>query len=232
MIYPIQKQKVGLGLIALIALAALVLMPSTASAAKKSKKRCVVPAAATAGGTAATASSVKRASSGGFTVASLTTTGDESAEESDQPAASTPINECGPAGKARLLPNGKAIAPPDAPPRVKRAIAWANKIRSKPYVWGGGHARFFDRGYDCSGAVSFALRGGRFIKSPMASTGYMRWRAPGKGRWITTYAHGGHAYVVIAGLRFDTSMTGGNGPRWSTKMRSSRGFVARHPAGF
>lgn len=111
-------------------------------------------------------------------------------------------------------------------------IAWANKIRTKPYIYGGGHRRFFDRGYDCSGAVSFGLRGGRFVKRPMPSSGYFRWGQAGEGRWITVYTHSGHAYMVVAGLRFDTSMTGGNGPRWSDEMRSSRGFKARHPAGF
>ncbi len=139
---------------------------------------------------------------------------------------------CAPVKKAKLV-NGKAIAPASAPARVKRAINWANRIRNKPYIYGGGHRSFFDKGYDCSGAVSFALRGGRFVSSPMPSTGYMRWKKPGRGKWITVYSNPSHAYIVIAGLRFDTSMTDGNGPGWSTSMRSTSGkFSARHPAGY
>jgi hypothetical protein len=139
---------------------------------------------------------------------------------------------CKPVKKARLV-NGKAIAPASAPERVKAVIDWANRIRNKPYRYGGGHGSFFDTGYDCSGTVSFALRGGRFVSSPMPSTGYMSWGSPGKGNWITVYSNHDHAYMVVAGLRFDTSMTPGNGPGWSTSMRSTSGsFIARHPAGF
>ncbi len=134
--------------------------------------------------------------------------------------------------KARLV-NGKAIAPASAPARVKRVIAWANRIRNKPYLWGGGHASFKSSGYDCSGAVSYALRGGRFIKSPMASGGYMNWKQRGQGKWITVYSNPGHMYMVVAGLRFDTSMTPGDGPGWSKSMRSTPGsFSARHPGRF
>lgn len=134
------------------------------------------------------------------------------------------------AGKARLI-RGRAVAPLDAPPQVREVIAAANRIRKKPYVWGGGHGRWWDRGYDCSGAVSYALRGGDLIDSPLPSGPLMRWGSPGRGKWITVYAHGGHTYAVIAGLRWDTSGTGGNGPRWSTKIRKPRGYVARHPEG-
>jgi cell wall-associated NlpC family hydrolase len=137
----------------------------------------------------------------------------------------------GTVSKARLV-GGRALAPLDAPAAVRNVIAAANRIRTKPYVWGGGHGRWWDRGYDCSGAVSYALRGGSLLSSPLTSGSLMRWGGAGAGRWITVYAHGGHTYAVIAGLRWDTSMTGGNGPRWSTEMRSSRGFVARHPVGY
>lgn len=147
---------------------------------------------------------------------------------SSEPTEST---ETGPTGMATLV-NGRAIAPIDAPPAVKKVIAAANKIRTKPYVWGGGHGRWWDRGYDCSGAVSFALRGGKLIDSPMPSGPMMRWGDRGLGRWITIFANSGHVYAVIAGLRWDTSGTGGNGPRWHEDMRSRAGFAARHPSGF
>ncbi|MEX0620863.1 MAG: hypothetical protein WD181_04710 [Solirubrobacterales bacterium] len=161
--------------------------------------------------------------------------------EADRAEACTPVSsgglnlseqECRPFARARLV-NGKAIAPASAPLRVKKAIDWANRIRNKPYIYGGGHGSFNSSGYDCSGAVSYALRGGRFVSSPMASTGYMNWRKRGRGKWITVYSNPGHVYIVIAGLRFDTAMTSGDGPGWSRSLRSIPGsFSVRHPSPF
>jgi hypothetical protein len=140
------------------------------------------------------------------------------------------------------LVNGRVIAPASAPTRVKRVIAAANRLVKKPYIYGGGHQPFvrgkLDTGYDCSGAVSYALYGGRFLRSPLPSGSMMKWGDPGPGQWITVYAHGGHAYVVIAGLRFDTSLRDRDapgprtGPRWSRTLRESGAFVARHPRGY
>jgi hypothetical protein len=110
-------------------------------------------------------------------------------------------------------------------------IAAANRITGKPYRYGGGHARFRSSGYDCSGAVSFAMHGGGLLSHPLASTGFLRWGRRGHGAWITVYANAGHAYAVIAGLRFDTSGRGESGPRWRPRHRSARHFAARHPAG-
>ena len=167
----------------------------------------------------------------GILTAGLATAGEAAAEcaGSSSGGISTSSESCAPVKKARLV-NGKAIAPSSAPARVKRVIKYANKIRKKPYVYGGGHGSFTSRGYDCSGAVSYALRGGRFLSSPMASTGFMNWKKPGKGRWITVYSNPSHAYIVVAGLRFDTANTGSNGPRWSESLQSTSGsFRARHP---
>jgi len=135
-----------------------------------------------------------------------------------------------PVGRAKLLSNGLAVAPSDAPPEVKAVIEAGNEIATKPYVYGGGHGKWIDRGYDCSGSVSYALYRAGLLKNSMPSGGFMNWEEPGKGKWITTYAHGGHMYMVVAGLRFDTS--GANPSRWQTDMRSSSGFTVRHPAGF
>ncbi len=140
----------------------------------------------------------------------------------------------GPPGKATLV-NGRAIAPANAPAAVKKVIAAANQIRTKPYIYGGGHARWWDRGYDCSGAVSFALHGGGFLSGPLPSGPMEGWGSPGRGRWITVYANGGHAYAVIAGLRWDTAgNTHGTGPRWHKSLSAAAGgpFTARHPAGY
>lgn len=139
-----------------------------------------------------------------------------------------------PAGKA-ILVHGRAIPPADAPPVVRRVIAAANEIRTKPYIWGGGHGRWWDSGYDCSGAVSFALHGGELLSSPLPSGPMEAWGKPGRGRWITVYANGGHAYAVIAGLRWDTAgVTHGTGPRWhkSLSAAASGPFIARHPVGY
>jgi hypothetical protein len=114
---------------------------------------------------------------------------------------------------------------------VVRAIRAGNKLQDKPYRYGGGHRSFRDTAYDCSGTVSFALHGGGLLRSPLASGDLMRWGRAHRGRWITVYSNPGHAYAVIAGLRLDTSGTGGSGPRWQTLQRDSAGFVARHPAG-
>jgi hypothetical protein len=146
-------------------------------------------------------------------------------------AAETDI--CTPTAKARLLKNGELIPPKSAPARVKAVIAAANKIRTKPYIWGGGHARWWDRGYDCSGSVSYALHGGEFLESPLPSGPLESWGLAGEGRWITVYANAGHAYAVIAGVRWDTSGdASGTGPRWHEELRDNVGYVARHPAGF
>ncbi|MEZ5076250.1 MAG: hypothetical protein R2725_02285 [Solirubrobacterales bacterium] len=142
----------------------------------------------------------------------------------------TTEGEEGPVTMAKLV-RGRAIAPRNAPPAVKRVVAFANRIRNRPYRWGGGHGRWWDRGYDCSGAVSYALHGGKLIDSPLPSGALMQWGKRGLGRWITVFANGGHTYAVIAGLRWDTSDTGGKGPRWHDDMRSRKGFVARHPEG-
>jgi hypothetical protein len=143
------------------------------------------------------------------------------------------VDICTPTAKARLLPNGMLIPPKSAPPRVKAVIKAADRIRTKPYIWGGGHGRWWDRGYDCSGSVSYALHGGKFLESPLPSGPMEHWGLEGEGRWITVYANAGHAYAVIAGYRWDTSGNSeGTGPRWHEDLRDNVGFVARHPAGF
>jgi hypothetical protein len=143
------------------------------------------------------------------------------------------VDICTPTPKARLLPNGMLIPPKAAPARVKAVISAANRIRTKPYIWGGGHGRWWDRGYDCSGSVSYALHGGEFLESPLPSGPMENWGLEGEGRWITVYANAGHAYAVIAGYRWDTAGDSeGTGPRWHEELLDNAGFVPRHPAGF
>jgi Putative peptidoglycan binding domain len=135
-----------------------------------------------------------------------------------------------PPGRARLNPDGTASAPSNAPPAVRALIAAGNQIAFKPYVWGGGHGHWTDRGYDCSGSVSFALHGGGLLSVSRDSTGFESYGSAGKGRWVTIYANGGHAYMTVAGLRFDTSgRSGASGSRWQAAHRSGAGYVVRHP---
>jgi len=140
-----------------------------------------------------------------------------------------PNQPAGEPGVATLV-NGVAHAPAGAPKAVVRAIKAGNRIQNKPYLYGGGHKAFEDTAYDCSGAVSYALHGARVLRSPLDSGSMMKWAIAGTGKWITVYANPGHAYMIIAGLRLDTSGTGGRGPRWLTEQRDPAGFVARHPA--
>lgn len=160
-----------------------------------------------------------------------------------------PENIIVPGSKAQLLPDGTAAAPAEAPPEVQQAIFAANRLQGKPYRYGGGHAKIEDRGYDCSGTVSYALIAAGLLEAPLPSGPMMKWGEAGEGEWITVYAHGGHAYAVIAGLRLDTSIGSSprgsdrklaqrhkksmeRGPRWRPWERSSRGFKKRHPVGF
>jgi hypothetical protein len=157
-----------------------------------------------------------------------------------------PAHIVAPGVAATLLPDGTAAAPADAPVQVQNAIFAANRIQTRPYVYGGGHRRFESAGYDCSGTVSYALHGGGLLTSPLDSGSFMRWGLKGKGLWISIFTNPGHAYVILAGLRLDTSAAGmattttrryarsayESGPRWRPTVRSSRGFHARHPLGF
>ena len=138
----------------------------------------------------------------------------------------------GAASRARILPDGLAQAPADAPAAVKAAIAAGNQLIGQPYVYGGGHLSFISNGYDCSGAVSYALHGGNLLASPLDSSQLELWGETGAGAWITVYSNPTHAYVDIAGIRFDTSRAGDpgglTGPRWRPELASNKGFLARH----
>ena len=160
-------------------------------------------------------------------------------------ATPSPADIVVPGSEAQLLPDGSAAAPADAPPQVQAAIFAANKIQAKPYIYGGGHRKFEDKGYDCSGTVSYALNGGGLLDSPLDSGSFMKWGEKGPGTWITIYTNPGHAYAVIAGLRLDTSAAAvtradraqfkkalESGPRWRPTDRSNKGFRVRHPLGF
>jgi cell wall-associated NlpC family hydrolase len=150
---------------------------------------------------------------------------------------STPSHPVVSGSTARIV-HGVAYAPSLAPIQVQRAIWAGNQIRHKPYLYGGGHASFASAGYDCSGSVSYVLHAAGLLKTPFDSSDFMSWGQRGLGQWITVYTNPGHAFVQIAGIRFDTSSEGdahpapGTGPHWRPLLRNTSGFSTRHPAAF
>jgi cell wall-associated NlpC family hydrolase len=133
---------------------------------------------------------------------------------------------------ATALDNGVALPPLEAPTEVLKIIEAGNAIARTPYKWGGGHGRFLDTGYDCSGSVSFALYAAGLIEGPRDSGGLMSWGKAGPGKWVTIFSSPGHVYMEVAGIRFDTSGAQATGSRWQNDLRGRRpGFVARHPPG-
>jgi cell wall-associated NlpC family hydrolase len=155
--------------------------------------------------------------------------------ETEIPGTEAGETEVGTTGARARLVGTRAVAPAGAPAAVRSVISAANRIRTLPYVWGGGHGRWQDSGYDCSGAVSYALHGGKLLTSPLTSGSFATFGEAGPGRWITIYANASHAYMVVAGLRFDTAGdTSGTGPRWHPTVAAAAGgrFVVRHPVGY
>lgn len=144
---------------------------------------------------------------------------------SQQPA------KLGPGERATIGSDGLAVAPAAAPPQVQQMIAAGNVIAKKPYIYGGGHGKWDDKGYDCSGSVSYALHGAGLLDKPMASGEFTDWGDAGPGQWVTLYANSGHIYMIVAGLRFDTSGRTTNGTRWQADDRSGDAYTVRHPPG-
>ena len=151
------------------------------------------------------------------------------------PTTTAPV---GPPGKAKLRKDGTAVAPADAPANIQAAIAAGNAIHTYPYHWGGGHRSFTVPGDDCSGAVSYVLHAAGMLSSPMPSGPLAAsWGIPGRGRWVTVFANASHAYMMVAGLRFDTSAVGerlnqGSGPRWRATKRKAAGYTAKYFPGY
>jgi cell wall-associated NlpC family hydrolase len=133
--------------------------------------------------------------------------------------------------RASALPNGVAVPPLEAPEAVKQIIEAGNIIARSPYVWGGGHGKWIDTGYDCSGSVSFALAAAGLLAGPLDSGRLSHWGAAGQGRWVTIYANAGHVFMEVAGIRFDTSGQRVTGSRWQNDARPTTGFAVRHPPG-
>lgn len=209
-------------------------LPTAPRAARPHPHPAPVPAAASAPASAAPA---KSSSGSPIAPASAGTNGSFAPPPPGRRKAITPRTmarlEHLAASQSAVLLNGIALAPPSAPEAIKAAITGANAIVGRPYVWGGGHSSWYSRGYDCSGAVSYALGAGGLLRAPLNSGQLESWGAPGPGRWVTVYANAGHVYAVIAGLRWDTvGDARGTGPRWHAALPYPQGFVARHPPGY
>ena len=173
---------------------------------------------------------LRRRAAGEETTSTDTSSTDTSGEGGAGYDESAPVTEA-PGEDGYVGDDGLAVAPASAPQEVKDIIAAGNKIARKPYKYGGGHGRWRDSGYDCSGSVSYALHAAGLLDAPLASGGFMTWEKRGRGEWVTIRANAGHAYMIVAGLRFDTSARKLTGSRWSEQMRSARGYAGRHPEG-
>ena len=223
-----------ISLLTLVAAALLAIPPASVLAANGGATAGGAPAAeggSAGGATAGTVATPPRAGSRGTPprgrkgVGGATSAHRRRARAHRAPAAALP----GPPAVATLLADGTAVPPAGAPAEVAATIAAGNRIASLPYRWGGGHRTWEDTGYDCSGSVGYALHGGGLLDATADSTGLMSYGQRGAGTWITLYANRSHVYMVVAGLRFDTS--GASPSRWQAASRSDAGFAIRHPSG-
>jgi cell wall-associated NlpC family hydrolase len=155
----------------------------------------------------------------------------------DPPPVAPPAPSLDPGGDAAMVKadvvdeEGVALPPIEAPEAVRAIIEAGNQIARTPYLWGGGHGKWVDKGYDCSGSVSFALAAAGLLDGPLNSGALMSWGEPGPGKWVTIWTNPGHVFLEVAGIRFDTTARKETGSRWQKKMRSRAGYVARHPKG-
>jgi hypothetical protein len=220
----------ALGTSIVAALLACLAVAIPASAAKTTAGAAQAPPAADSGGTAPTTAPGTTPAPGTTTTPTTPGTTGGGATFGVDPSQTPDMPDA-------TVIAGKAYPPVDAPVEIKEAIWAANEIVGKPYKYGGGHAKVQDTGYDCSGTVSYALLGGGLLKgTPLDSSSFMSWGDAGPGTWVTVYTNPGHAFVVIAGLRLDTSAagdpSGNSGPQWRPVLRNTKGFKARHPVGF
>jgi cell wall-associated NlpC family hydrolase len=133
--------------------------------------------------------------------------------------------------QATALSNGIAVPPLEAPDSIRRMIEAGNSIARTPYIWGGGHGKWIDKGYDCSGSVSFVLAAAGYLQGPLDSGHLAQWGDAGPGKWVTIYANATHVFMEVAGIRFDTSGQRVTGSRWQNDGRPTAGFAVRHPPG-
>jgi cell wall-associated NlpC family hydrolase len=222
-------------LLALLILAATAAITSAAPTPHELDGGALYPAPVE-GATATTSPTATTGQSGTTGATAQTLATPATAATSGPTPLSPALTQTVPGTTAEILPDGYAAAPAGAPPAVQQAIWAANQLIGLPYIYGGGHASFEAAGYDCSGAVSYALHGGGLLDAPLDSTQLETWGLAGDGAWVTVYANAAHAFIEIAGIRLDTSTAGDPGglpgPRWRPLLADTTGYVARSAAGF
>jgi Transglycosylase SLT domain len=143
-----------------------------------------------------------------------------------------------------------ALVPAQAPPAVQAMVIAGNELQGLPYGPDGHPDPRGAINEDCSSTVNYVLyrSGVRPIveivhDNPLAQD-YVGWGDPGPGKWVTIYATTAptdHVFIVIAGLRLDTSHNGTDvgpnrgedGPRWRIldHVPTWAHWSVRHPPG-
>jgi hypothetical protein len=143
-----------------------------------------------------------------------------------------------------------ALLPAGAPSVVQAMVVAGNELQQLPYGPGGHPDPRGALEEDCSSTVSYVLYRsgvrpiGEVVADNPLARDYISWGAPGPGRWVTIYATSRpseHVFIVIAGLRLDTSHNGTDmgpnraedGPRWRLleHIPTWAAWSVRHPPG-
>jgi hypothetical protein len=168
-----------------------------------------------------------------------------------QGGTSTPVRLI--AGERAALAPGDghlALVPADVPLKVEAMIIAGNELQDLPYGPGGHPDPRGAAEEDCSSSVSYVLYRagvrpiGEIVRDNPLAQDYVRWGLPGRGRWVSVYATTtptNHVFIVIAGLRLDTSHDGTDvgpnrgedGPRWRLldHIPTWARWWVRHPPG-
>lgn len=149
--------------------------------------------------------------------------------------------------RTQILPDGLAAAGSEAPAAVKVMVAAGNRLYGTSYLYGGGHGVSLSQlqsAYDCSSAVSYVLYAAGVLGGEYAedSTQLESYGLPGPGKYVSIYANAEHAFIYVAGLRFDTveaaeydsgPNSGKPGPKWRVYpgVPGWSTWVVRHPPG-
>jgi hypothetical protein len=143
-----------------------------------------------------------------------------------------------------------ALVPAQAPAVVQAMVIAGNELQDLPYGPDGHPDPLGAPDEDCSSTLNYVLyRSGirplsEILRENPLAQDYVDWGAPGPGRWVTIYATTeptDHVFVVIAGLRLDTSYRGTDmgpnrdesGPRWRIldHIPTWAHWSVRHPPG-
>lgn len=154
--------------------------------------------------------------------------------------------------RARLAPGDGhlALVPAAAPAAVQAMVIAGDELQTLPYGPTGHPDPRGADSEDCSSTVNFVLyRSGvrpieEIVRENPLAQDYVDWGEPGPGRWVTIYATTAptdHVFIVIAGLRLDTSHDGTDigpnrdqdGPRWRIldHIPTWAHWSVRHPPG-